>query len=227
VPTLLSRAEHVFREANTSEAAVHHVGYWVPDLPAAAEAASRTLGIGPFLLHRHVRFDSFRLADGTEITDPAYLDHSAAFAAWGPIVLELAEVHTVDSELAGAYGISIRTAGVRSAGVRSAGVRSAGERRRPTPTQVEPDPSTAFERVGHVSWVVDDLDTEAQRLAGAGCRLIHTASTGAVAVAWFDGGSLFPHPIEVHRAGPPILGMHGRLAALADGWDGRDLLRPM
>jgi catechol 2,3-dioxygenase-like lactoylglutathione lyase family enzyme len=169
---------------------VHHVGYWVPDLAAAVETTARTLGVGPFLVHRNVRFDSFRLADGTEITDPAYLDHSAAFAAWGPIVLELAEVHTVDPELAAAYGIS-------------------------------------YEGVGHVSWVVDDLDAEEERLAAAGCRLIHTASTGAVAVAWFDGGTLFPHPIEVHRAGPPILGMHGRLAALADGWDGRDLLRPM
>ena len=169
---------------------MHHVGYWVPDLAAAAGTASRTLGVGPFLVHRNIRFDSFRLADGTEITDPAYLDHSAAFAAWGPIVLELAEVHSVDPELAAAYGISV-------------------------------------ERVGHVAWVVDDLDAEAERLAAAGCRLIHTASTGAVAVAWFDGGTLFPHPIEVHRAGPPILGMHGRLAALADGWDGRDLLRPL
>jgi catechol 2,3-dioxygenase-like lactoylglutathione lyase family enzyme len=169
---------------------VHHVGYWVPDLASAAEKASRTLGVGPFLLHRNVRFDSFRLADGTEVTDPAYLDHSAAFAAWGPIVLELAEVHSVDPELADAYGMS-------------------------------------FERVGHVSWVVDDLEVEGERLAAAGCRLIHTASTGAVAVAWFDGGTLFPHPIEVHRAGPPILGMHGRLASLADGWDGRNLLRPM
>jgi catechol 2,3-dioxygenase-like lactoylglutathione lyase family enzyme len=169
---------------------VHHVGYWVPDLASAAEKASRTLGVGPFLLHRNVRFDSFRLADGTDVTDPTYLDHSAAFAAWGPIVLELAEVHSVDPGLAAAYGIS-------------------------------------YERVGHVSWVVDDLDAEGERLAAAGCRLIHTASTGAVAVAWFDGGTLFPHPIEVHRAGPPILAMHGRLAALADGWDGRNLLRPM
>jgi catechol 2,3-dioxygenase-like lactoylglutathione lyase family enzyme len=169
---------------------VHHVGYWVPDLAAAAETASRTLGVGPFLVHRNVRFDSFRLADGTGITDPAYLDHSAAFAAWGPIVLELAEVHSVDPDLAAAYRIG-------------------------------------HGRVGHVSWVVDDLDAEGQRLAAAGCRLIHTASTGAVAVAWFDGGTLFPHPIEVHRAGPPILGMHARLAALADGWDGRNLLRGM
>jgi hypothetical protein len=69
---------------------MHHVGYWVPDLEKAAERAAATLGVGPFLVHRHVRFEEFRLADGTLITDPAYLDHSAAFAAWGPVVLELA-----------------------------------------------------------------------------------------------------------------------------------------
>ena len=169
---------------------MHHVGYWVPDLAAAAERAARTLGVGPFLVHRHVTFDRFELADGTPISDPAYLDHSAAFAAWGPIVLELAEVHSVDDELAAAYRIG-------------------------------------FDRVGHVSWVVDDLAAAGARLAAAGCRLIHTASTGAVAVAWYDGGPLFPHPIELHRAGPPILGMHARLSALARDWDGHELLPPM
>ncbi len=71
--------------------------------------------------------------------------------------------------------------------------------------------------VGHVSWVVDDLAAESARLEALGCALIHTSSLGAVNVAWHDGGPLFPHPIEVHRAGPPILGMAGRLAALADG----------
>jgi catechol 2,3-dioxygenase-like lactoylglutathione lyase family enzyme len=169
---------------------MHHVGYWVPDLDEAAERAAATLGVGPFLVHRHVRFDTFRLAGGAPITDPAYLDHSAAFAAWGPIVLELAEVHSVDEDLAAAYRIG-------------------------------------FDRVGHVSWVAGDLDAEGARLEAAGCRLIHTAQTGAVEVAWYDGGPLFPHPIELHRAGPPILGMHARLSALARDWDGRDLLQAM
>jgi catechol 2,3-dioxygenase-like lactoylglutathione lyase family enzyme len=166
---------------------IHHLGYWVPDLAAGAEKAARTLGIGPFLVHRHVAFETFRMADGTEITDPAFFDHSAAFAAWGPIVLELGEVHSVDDGLAAAYGIG-------------------------------------FDRLGHVSWVTDDLAAEGARLEAAGCRHIHEAVSGAVHVAWYTGGTLFPHPIEVHRAGPPILGMHGRLAAAAAAWDGRELL---
>jgi catechol 2,3-dioxygenase-like lactoylglutathione lyase family enzyme len=169
---------------------MHHVGYWVPDLAAAAEQAARTLGVGPFLVHRHVSFDVFRMADGTEITDSAFFDHTAAFAAWGPIVLELAEVHSVDDDLAAAYGI-------------------------------------AFDRVGHISWVADDLAAEGARLVAAGCRFIHEAVSGAVHVAWYDGGSLFPHPIELHQAGPPILGMHDRLTAAARDWDGEGLLRPI
>ena len=168
----------------------HHIGYWVPDLAAGAETVARTLGVGPFLVHRHVTFDTLRMADGAEITDPAFFDHSAAFVAWGPVVLELAEVHSVDDGLAAAYGIG-------------------------------------FDRVGHVSWVTDDLAAEGARLEAAGCRLIHEAVSGAVHVAWYDGGSLFPHPIELHRAGPPILGMHGRLADAARNWDGKDLLRPI
>jgi catechol 2,3-dioxygenase-like lactoylglutathione lyase family enzyme len=169
---------------------IHHVGYWVDDLDAAVDRAVRTLGVGPFLLHRNVRFASFTWADGTAVTDPAYFDHSAAFAAWGPIVLELAEVHTAHPDIVAAYGI--RTGDV-----------------------------------GHVSWVVDDLAVESARLESLGCRLLHTASLGAVNVAWHDGGELFPHPIEVHLAGGPINGMHARLTALAEGWDGSEPLRPM
>jgi catechol 2,3-dioxygenase-like lactoylglutathione lyase family enzyme len=165
----------------------HHFGYWVPDLAAAVERAARTLGIGPFLVHRHVAFDTFRMADGTEITDPAFFDHTAAFAAWGPIVLELAEVHSIDERLASAYGIG-------------------------------------FDRIGHVSWVTEDLEAEGSRLEAAGCKPIHRAATGAVQVAWYSGGTLFPHPIELHRAGAPILGMPARLAAAARNWDGRDLM---
>ena len=169
---------------------LHHIGYWVEDLEAGAERAVRTLGVGPFLVHPHVRFESFELADGTQIDDPTYFDHSAAFTAWGPVVLELGQVHTAHPDLAEAYGI--RTSGV-----------------------------------SHVSWVVDDLAEESARLEAVGCRLIHTSSLGAVRVAWHDGGTTFPHPIEVHQAGAPILGMYGRLTALADSWDGTDLMRPM
>ena len=169
---------------------LHHIGYWVPDLEAAVDHAVRTLGIGPFLVHRHVSFTTFRYRDGREISEPSAFDHSAAFAAWGPVVLELAEVHSVQDEL-----------------VRRYRMRDHG--------------------VGHVSWVADDLEAESRRLEAAGCPLIHTASAGAVSVAWHEGGLLFSHPIEVHRAGPAILGMHPRLTAMASDWDGQDPMRAL
>ena len=169
---------------------IHHVGYWVEDLDAAAARAQDVLGVGPFLTHPHVTFDSFVLADGTVVEDPAYLDHSAAFALWGDLVLELGEVHSAHPDIASAYGIQVG-------------------------------------KVSHVSWVVDDLAAESRHLETRDCPLIHTASSGAVSVAWHDGGQLFPHPVEVHQAGAPILGMRGRLATLGESWDGRTLMHPM
>lgn len=50
------------------------------------------LGVGPFNVIGHVPFDSFVLtADGREHRDVVF-DHSAAFAAWGPVVVELGQV---------------------------------------------------------------------------------------------------------------------------------------
>jgi hypothetical protein len=62
--------------------------------------------------------------------------------------------------------------------------------------------------------VVPDLPQESARLARLGCRLINTARTGPVSVAWHDGGPLFPHPVEVHQHNDVIADMHARLCAL-------------
>ena len=86
--------------------ALHHVGYWVDDLDAAQQQWSRDLGIGPFHVIEHVPFDSFVLtADGQQYRDIVF-DHSAAFAAWGPVVVELGQVHTIDDRLAAAYDVT-------------------------------------------------------------------------------------------------------------------------
>jgi hypothetical protein len=87
------------------------VGYWVDDLASAVDDAIVTLDVGPFLVHPHVRFRSFTWADGTEVSDPAYFDHSAAFAAWGPLVLELGQVHSADPRVVEAYGLATRSVG--------------------------------------------------------------------------------------------------------------------
>jgi hypothetical protein len=52
--------------------------------------ATRLLGVGPFQLLKHVDLGDFRFRG-----EPATLDHSAAFASWGPVLLELDQVHEV------------------------------------------------------------------------------------------------------------------------------------
>jgi catechol 2,3-dioxygenase-like lactoylglutathione lyase family enzyme len=85
---------------------VHHIGYWVDDL-AAAQARWRTeLDVGPFDVIEHVPFDSFALIDDGEPQEAAVFDHSAAFAAWGPLVVELDQVHAIDDRLATAYAVT-------------------------------------------------------------------------------------------------------------------------
>ena len=111
-------------------------------------------------------------------------DHSAAFAAWGPVVVELGQVHAIDDRLAAAYGINPAANGAHPGAV------------------------------SHVSWVVPDVEQESARLARLGCRLINTARSGPISVAWHHGGPLFPHPIELHQHNDVIAGMHDRLVAL-------------
>jgi catechol 2,3-dioxygenase-like lactoylglutathione lyase family enzyme len=156
---------------------LHHVGYWVEDLDAAMTRWEAQLGVGPFQVIEHVRFDEFVLTVGDQRCDTVVFDHAAAFAAWGPVVVELNQVHAIDERLAAAYGV--------------------------TPGAIS-----------HVSWVVPDVAAESARLARLGCRLINTARSGPISVAWHDGGPLFPHPVEVHQHNEVIAGMHDRLAAL-------------
>jgi catechol 2,3-dioxygenase-like lactoylglutathione lyase family enzyme len=157
--------------------ALHHVGYWVDDLDAAMTQWKKDLDVGPFQVIDPVPFDTFVLTvDGRPERDVVF-DHAAAFAAWGPVVVELGQVHAIDDRLAAAYGL-------------------------------------APGAISHVSWVVPDLEEESARLERMGCRLINTARSGPIEVAWHHGGPLFPHPIELHQHNDVIAGMHARLAAL-------------
>jgi catechol 2,3-dioxygenase-like lactoylglutathione lyase family enzyme len=157
---------------------LHHIGYWVQDLEKAMKLWSRDLDVGPFEVIEHVTFEEFTLLtpDGNR-HDGVTFDHAAAFAAWGPIVVELNQVHAIDDRLAAA---------------------------------LNPTPGT----VSHVSWIVPDVSEESARLTRMGCRLINTARSGPVAVAWHDGGPLFGHPVELHQHNDVLAGMHDRLLGL-------------
>jgi Glyoxalase/Bleomycin resistance protein/Dioxygenase superfamily len=81
---------------------LHHIGYWVDNLDSAMKRWSRDLGVGPFQVIEHVTFEEFALtADGQQLGDVVF-DHAAAFAAWGPVVVELNQVHAIDDRLAAA-----------------------------------------------------------------------------------------------------------------------------
>ena len=85
---------------------LHHVGYWVDDLDSALTRWNTDLGVGPFQVIEHVPFEEFVLIVDGQRDDDVVFDHSAAFAAWGPVVVELGQVHAIDDRLAAAYGIN-------------------------------------------------------------------------------------------------------------------------
>ncbi|MEP7177675.1 MAG: VOC family protein [Pseudonocardiales bacterium] len=70
---------------------LHHIGYWVDDLDAAMARATELLDVGPFRVLEHVDLGDFRFRG-----EPAVLDHTAAFTAWGTVLLELNVVHHVE-----------------------------------------------------------------------------------------------------------------------------------
>lgn len=71
----------------------HHIGYAVEDLRAAAESFATTFGAGPFLGMEHLVFDEVTYEGA-----PAAYDHSSAFGAWGPVLVELTVVHDAQPE---------------------------------------------------------------------------------------------------------------------------------
>jgi catechol 2,3-dioxygenase-like lactoylglutathione lyase family enzyme len=69
----------------------HHIGYVVDDLATAVERFATTLGAGPFLAIEHMKFDEVTYRGG-----PATYDHSSAFGAYGPLLVEVTQVHSAE-----------------------------------------------------------------------------------------------------------------------------------
>ncbi len=74
--------------------AIHHIGYVVEDLRSGVERFAEDFGAGPFFGMEHMVFDEV-----TYRGEPAVYDHSSAFGSWGPLLVELTEVH--DAQPAG------------------------------------------------------------------------------------------------------------------------------
>jgi catechol 2,3-dioxygenase-like lactoylglutathione lyase family enzyme len=78
---------------------IHHVCYIVDDIPKAVDQWVENTGAGPFfLLGEHIEFDE-TLLEG----EPCTFDHSSAIGRWGPIFLELIELHDLTPELESRY----------------------------------------------------------------------------------------------------------------------------
>jgi catechol 2,3-dioxygenase-like lactoylglutathione lyase family enzyme len=164
----------------------HHLGYIVDDLQRAAERLARNTGAGPFLMIEHVPLQRTTYDGAT-----ADYDHSTAFGQWGPVIVEISQIHDAQPD------------GLR------AFLRSA------------PPPA-----IGHVAWLVDDLEAESARLQDAGLPLRHTGHSGPVSAHWHDGSALLGHPVEVLRRCPEVLGFYTAIGDASRNWDGGRPLRP-
>jgi catechol 2,3-dioxygenase-like lactoylglutathione lyase family enzyme len=75
---------------------LHHVCYVVDDIPTAVDRWVEATGAGPFLhLGDHVTFEE-TLLEG----EPCVFDHGSAIGRWGPIFLELMQLHELTPGLA-------------------------------------------------------------------------------------------------------------------------------
>jgi catechol 2,3-dioxygenase-like lactoylglutathione lyase family enzyme len=83
---------------------IHHVGYVVEDLQAGIDRFVRDFDAGPFSVMEHIPFDEVTFDGG----DAVY-DHSSAFGRWGPIIVELTQVH--DAQPAGLRAALTRPGG--------------------------------------------------------------------------------------------------------------------
>jgi hypothetical protein len=67
---------------------VHHHGYAVAEIEAAASWASEVLGAGPFFSITHMKIDRSEM-HGREVA----FDHTSAFGFCGDLMIELSEIH--------------------------------------------------------------------------------------------------------------------------------------
>jgi hypothetical protein len=70
--------------------ALVQIAYRVTDLEAACREWATKAGAGPFLVRRNMNVTA------THQGEPAVYDHSTAFGQWGPLMLELVELHACE-----------------------------------------------------------------------------------------------------------------------------------
>ncbi len=161
------------------------IAYRVPDLEAACHAWAANVGAGPFLCRRHLPVTA------THDGEPAIYDHSAAFGQWGPVMLELIELHECEP----------------------AAMRDVLEHDRGG-------------QPNHFACFVDDLDGASAALEQQGMPLtMALTSSSGMRVHFHDARHAVGGVLELYVGTPHLQGFYDKVATLADGWDGSDVVR--
>ena len=161
------------------------IAYRVPDLEAACHQWAQRVGAGPFLVRRHLPVTA------THNGQPAVYDHSAAFGQWGPVMLEIIQLHECEP----------------------ASMRTVLEHEQPG-------------QVNHFACFVDDLESASAALEEQGMPLtMSLTSSSGMEVHFHDARQVVGGILELYVGNEHLRGFYDKVAALAVGWDGSDVVR--
>ncbi len=161
------------------------IAYRVADLEAACHEWAQKVGAGPFLVRHHLPVIA------THNGEPAVYDHSAAFGQWGPVMLEIIQLHECEP----------------------ASMREVLEHEQPG-------------QVNHYACFVDDLETASAALVNQGMPLtMSLTSSSGMEVRFHDARHVVGGILEIYVGNEHLRGFYDKVADLADGWDGSDVIR--
>jgi hypothetical protein len=84
------------------------------------------------------------------------------------------------------------------------------------------------EGLHHAALFVDDLQGEIARFEAEGAPLAQLSVTvGGTAFAFVDTRASLGHMLELYEPTAQLTGFYAIVAAAAQGWDGRDLVREL
>ena len=84
------------------------------------------------------------------------------------------------------------------------------------------------EGLHHAALFVDDLEAEIARFAAEGAPLAQlSVTTGGTAFAFVDTRASLGHMLELYEPTAQLTGFYDFVAAAAQGWNGRDLVREL
>ena len=171
--------------------------------------------------------------------EPCTFDHSSAIGKWGPIFLELIELHEVTPELesryytGGAGGSNIAHVAyiVDDPAAEGDRLEAAGMPRFLYPlTNAKGMTAKVINygggNIAHVAYVADDFAAEGDHLEAAGMPKFLYLRQGPVQISVHDA-PLLGHALEVLENTDEVSGLFGIFAAADEGWDGSEPLREM